>query len=110
MSGERTTTINNGSNKSQKQRMTSEELDARLRFIVGITLALTMVGIIGAVLYSLIFVVQPMTGQAPNDAEFFKLVTPIATFLTGALSGIMVTSSGRKQDETSQSEPTSSEE
>jgi hypothetical protein len=38
----------------------------------------------------LIFVTQPLGGQAPNDAEFFKLITPIATFLTGILSGIML--------------------
>lgn len=78
-------------------RLTPAELDARLRFIVGLTLAVTMVGIIAAVLFSLIFVTQPIDSQAPNDAEFFKLVTPIATFLTGALSGIMVTSGGSKR-------------
>jgi hypothetical protein len=80
------------------QRLTPAELDARLRFIVGLTLAITMVGIIAAVLFSLIFVTQPIDSQAPNDAEFFKLVTPIATFLTGALSGIMVTSGGSKRE------------
>jgi hypothetical protein len=28
--------------------------------------------------------------QSPNDAKFFELITPIATFLTGILSGIML--------------------
>lgn len=70
-------------------RYSSEELHARLKFIIGITLALTLVGIVFVVLYSLIFVTQPVGVQSPNDAEFFKLVTPIATFLTGLLSGIM---------------------
>jgi hypothetical protein len=41
------------------------------------------------VLYSLVFVSQPMEGQSPNDAEFFKLINPIATFIVGALAGLM---------------------
>lgn len=75
-------------------------LDEWLRFVVGITMALTLVGIVGVVLYSLVFVTQPMVGQAPNDAEFFKLINPIATFLVGALSGIMVGTQGNKVDRT----------
>jgi len=75
-------------------------LDEKLRFVVGITMALTLVGIVGVVLYSLVFVTQPMVGQAPNDAEFFKLINPIATFLVGALSGIMVGTQGGKVDRT----------
>ena len=75
-------------------------LDDWLRFVVGVTMALTLVGIVGVVLYSLVFVPQPMVGQAPNDAEFFKLVTPITTFIVGALSGIMVgTKSNKKEGE-----------
>ena len=75
-------------------------LDEKLRFVVGITMALTLVGIVGVVLYSLVFVTQPMVGQAPNDAEFFKLINPIATFLVGALSGIMVGTQNSKVDRT----------
>ena len=71
-------------------RYTTEELMARLKFIVGLTLAFTLVGIVFVVLYSLIFVTQPIGVQSPNDAEFFKLITPVATFLTGILSGIML--------------------
>ena len=63
-------------------------------------MAITLVGIVGVVLYSLVFVTQPMVGQAPNDAEFFKLINPIATFIVGALSGIMVGTQGNKVDRT----------
>jgi hypothetical protein len=62
---------------------------ARLKFTVGLSLAFTLTGIVFVVLYSLIFVTQPMQ-QSPNDAKFFELITPIATFLTGILSGIML--------------------
>jgi hypothetical protein len=41
------------------------------------------------VLGSLVWVDQPME-QSPNDAAFFELITPIATFLVGSLSGIMI--------------------
>jgi hypothetical protein len=60
-----------------------------LRFIVGIVLSLTLTFIVATVLYSLVFVSQPMEGQSPNDAEFFKLISPIATFIVGALAGLM---------------------
>jgi hypothetical protein len=71
-------------------RYTESELQARMRFIIGVLLAFTLTGIVFVVLYSLIFVSQPLGAQAPNDTEFFKLITPIATFLTGILSGIML--------------------
>ena len=71
------------------QRYTSDELMTRLKFIVGLSLAFTLTGIVFVVLYSLMFIEQPMT-QSPNDSKFFELVTPIATFLTGILSGIML--------------------
>jgi hypothetical protein len=77
-------------------------LEAKLKFIVGICLSFTLTGIIFAVLYSLIHVTQPMNASAPNDMKFFELIQPIATFLTGTLSGIMLTSSRsatRKRDE-----------
>jgi len=71
-------------------RYSSEELMSRLKFIVGVCLSFTLMGIVFVVLYALIFVTQPIGVQSPNDAEFFKLITPIATFLTGILSGIMI--------------------
>ena len=75
-------------------RYTESELMARLKFTVGLSLAFTLTGIVFVVLYSLIFVTQPMQ-QSPNDAKFFELITPIATFLTGILSGIML---GKQED------------
>jgi hypothetical protein len=65
------------------------DLDAILRFIIGLTLSLTLAGIVGVVLYSLVFVTQPMTAMAPNDAKFFELITPIATFIVGSLGTLL---------------------
>jgi hypothetical protein len=67
-----------------------EQLMARLKFFIGICLSLTLFGIVFVVLYSLIFVTQPLNAISPIDAKFFELITPIATFLTGTLSGIML--------------------
>lgn len=69
---------------------TEEQLMARLRFFIGVCLALTLTGIVFVVLYSLIFVTQPMNAISPIDQKFFELIVPIATFLTGTLSGIML--------------------
>jgi hypothetical protein len=63
---------------------------ARLRFFIGICLALTLTGIVFVVLYSIIFVTQPLNAISPIDQKFFELIIPIATFLTGTLSGIML--------------------
>jgi hypothetical protein len=72
------------------EKYTVEELNARLKFFIGIVLGLTLFGIVFVVLYSLIFVTQPMNGMSPVDNKFFELIIPIATFLTGTLSGIML--------------------
>mgnify|MGYP003337976790 CR=1 FL=1 len=68
---------------------TEEQLMARLKFFIGICLSLTLFGIVFVVLYSLIFVTQPLNAISPIDQKFFELIVPIATFLTGTLSGIM---------------------
>ena len=69
---------------------TEDQLMARLKFFIGICLALTLTGIVFVVLYSLIFVTQPLNAISPIDQKFFELIVPIATFLTGTLSGIML--------------------
>lgn len=69
---------------------TEEQLMARLKFFIGICLSLTLFGIVFVVLYSIIFVTQPLNAISPIDSKFFELIIPIATFLTGTLSGIML--------------------
>jgi hypothetical protein len=69
---------------------TEEQLMARLKFFIGICLACTLTGIVFVVLYSIIFVTQPLNAISPIDQKFFELIIPIATFLTGTLSGIML--------------------
>ena len=82
------------SDKPVKQRMSDNELMMRLKVFIGVCLAVTLVGIVFVVLYSIMFVTQPLNAISPIDAKFFELIIPIATFLTGTLSGIMLAGSG----------------
>ena len=79
-----------------KQRLTPADLDARLKFILGITLGsilfLTALGII----YRLLFVTQPIGAQSENDKMFFNVLGSIATFITGTLARILMGNSGAK--------------
>ena len=72
---------------------------ARLKFFIGVCLSLTLFGIVFVVLYSLIFVTQPLNAISPIDQKFFELIVPIATFLTGTLSGIMLAGNSKEDQE-----------
>ena len=76
--------------------MSPQDLDARLKFILGITLGsilfLTAVGI----LYGLLFVSQPIGAQSENDKMFFNVLGSVATFITGTLAGLLIGQSGAK--------------
>ena len=76
-----------------------EQLMARLKFFIGVCLSLTFTGIVFVVLYSLIFVTQPLNAISPIDQKFFELIVPIATFLTGTLSGIMLAGNSKEDKE-----------
>lgn len=77
-----------------KQRYTSSELDARLKFILGSILGLILFFTALGILYALIFVTQPVTSQSENDKMFFNVLGSIATFITGTLAGILIGSKG----------------
>lgn len=79
-----------------KERLSPQDLDARLKFILGITLGsilfLTSVGI----LYGLLFVSQPVGAQSENDKMFFNVLGSVATFITGTLAGLLIGQSGAR--------------
>lgn len=90
-------------NKEEKKEVetpfmyTEDQLMARLKFFIGICLSLTLTGIVFVVLYSIIFVTQPLNAMSPIDQKFFELLIPISTFLTGILSGIMLAGKDDKE-------------
>ncbi len=78
-----------------KRRYTSEELDARLKFVVGCILGVVLLVTTIGVLYALVFVAQPIGAQAENDKMFFTVLSSVATFITGTLAGLMISSNRR---------------
>jgi len=83
-----------------KEKLTERELMVRLKVLVGSVLSFTLMGIVFLVLYALIFVEQDLEMIGPIDQKLFELIIPVATFLTGTLSGIMLSNpSGKEEDE-----------
>ena len=79
-----------------KERLSPQELDARLKFILGITLGSILFITATGIMYALIFVTQPVTGQSENDKMFFNVLGSVATFITGTLAGLLIGSSGAR--------------
>ncbi len=83
-----------------KEKLTERELMVRLKVVVGSVLSFTLMGTVFMVLYALIFVEQDPDVLAPIDQKLFELIIPVATFLTGTLSGIMLSNpSGKEEDD-----------
>lgn len=84
-----------------KQRLTPDEIDARLKFVVGCVLAAVLTITTVGVLYALVFVTQPIGVQAENDKMFFGVLSSVATFITGTLAGLMISTgrNGKNDDE-----------
>ena len=77
-----------------KQRYTSSELDARLKFLLGAILGMILFFTAVGILYGLLFVTQPIGAQSENDKMFFNVLGSIATFITGTLAGILIGQKG----------------
>jgi hypothetical protein len=76
--------------RRKKNRYTAAQLDARLKFTIGIFLGLVLLLTTASILYALVFVTQPLGAQAENDKMFFGVLSSIATFITGTLAGLMI--------------------
>ena len=77
--------------RMNKKLYTTDELNARLRFTVGILLALTVFGATMAIIYAVTFVTQPLGEvQSENDKAFFGLLSTTVSFLVGVISGFML--------------------
>ena len=80
-----------------KEKLTPQDLDARLKFILGITLGTILLCTSLGILYGLLFVTQPIGAQSENDKMFFNVLGSIATFITGTLAGILIGKSGAEE-------------
>jgi len=77
-----------------KVKYTPAELDARLKFTLGIILGSILFFTAMGILYALIFVTQPVGAQSENDKMFFNVLGSVATFITGTLAGLLIGKSG----------------
>lgn len=87
------------------KRMTNSEIKARLVLLVGLSLALAFIGSTFALLYGILFVVQPLE-ISPNDESAWALLSPMMLFLTGALSGILASNGLKDKDKSNDEENT----
>ena len=68
--------------------MTSEEIKARLIFIVACSLSVTFVLATMSLIYGLLFVTQPLD-VSDNDKSAWATLQPLLLFLTGSLAGLL---------------------
>jgi hypothetical protein len=71
------------------KRLSPEDIKARLILFIGMTLSVVFLIVTLGITYALIFVTQPVSAQAPNDAAFIDLLKTLAIFLTGSLGGVL---------------------
>jgi len=71
-----------------RPRLTNEQIKARLILFVGMCISIAFVGTVGTLLYGLLFVTQPLE-QAPNDAEAWKILSPLTLTMSGVLAGLL---------------------
>ena len=88
-----------------KKRYTSDELDARLKFFLGMTLGTILLFTTMGILYALVFVTQPIGEQSENDKMFFNVLSSVATFITGTLAGILIGENGGGSNSSQPSQP-----
>jgi Na+/proline symporter len=73
--------------REKRSRLSGDEIESRTRAI----LVLTLAGVLGisvfGILFSVIFIDQPME-QAPNDKAFLEIIQPLLFSVAGALTGL----------------------
>jgi hypothetical protein len=95
------TLLSHSQNRPRYQkRLSPEDIKARLILFIGMTLSLVFLIVTIGITYALIFVTQPVSAQAPNDAAFIDLLKTLAIFLTGSLGGVLA-SNGLKDKSSS---------
>lgn len=85
-------------NRPPRKRLDNDEIEARTKAI----LILTLAGVLGfsvlAILLSVMFVNQPAE-QTPNDAAFIGILEPLMFSIGGALTGLAAGSAiAKKKD------------
>ena len=69
--------------------MNEEQLNAWLKFIIGICFCVILIMMASLSMYSVVFVTQPMSGMAPADKQFFLLLSDMSKYILGALATLI---------------------
>jgi hypothetical protein len=72
-----------------KKLLTADEIEIRIWGFVVVVVTMILVFIVGSMLYSIIFVVQPIKSMAPIDQAFTKMLNDIVLLIVGGIGGIM---------------------
>lgn len=70
-------------------KASEEQLNALLKFAIGVTFCLILIIMAGLSMYSVVFVTQPMSGMAPADKNFFLLLSDMSKYILGALATLI---------------------
>lgn len=87
-----------------RARYTPEQIKARLVLIVGIAVSMTFVLTVLSLIYGLLFVTQPLE-QAPNDAEAWKVLSPLTLTMSGVLAGLLAANGLKSRDRDGDGQP-----
>ena len=85
------------------KKYSNSEIKARLIFVIGCALSATFMMSVGALLYGLLFVVQPLE-VSPNDESAWATLNPLVLFMTGALSGVLASNGLKDKDKNEEPE------
>jgi len=69
--------------------MTEDNLNAWLKFVIGICFCMILMMMASLSMYSVVFTVQPMSGMAPADKQFFLLLSDMSKYILGALATLI---------------------
>ena len=76
-------------NPHPKQHLTADDIEVRIWGFVVVVVTLILCFIVAAMLYSVIFVVQPIKSMAPIDQAFTKMLNDIVLLIVGGIGGVM---------------------
>ena len=76
-------------NQPPSQRLSVEQVQVRIWAFVVIAVTLVLMFIVGAMLYSVTFVTQPIKAMAPIDQAYTKMLNDIVLLIVGGIGGIM---------------------
>ena len=74
---------------SPKDRLSADDIEVRVRAFVVITVTLILFFIVVTLIYSVMFVSQPIKAMAPIDQAFTKMLNDIVLLIVGGIGGIM---------------------